>query len=313
MTHFVESLPVERIEHINGKSLKLTNLNKLYWPAEGISKGALIDYYHQIASTILPYLKGRPQALHRFPDGISGKHFFQKDIKDAPDWLDTLILQSESQKGEIRYLLCQDEASLIYIVNLGAIEINIWNSTTAHLHHPDYMVIDLDPLNCPFKDVIKTSLGVHEILQQIQMPHYVKTSGATGLHIFVPLNAQYTYEQTRQFSLIICTIVNKTHPDITSLERLPERRNGKVYLDFLQNSFGKTMTAPYSVRPRPLCPVSTPLFWEELTCGIEPQLFTINTIPERLNHHGDLWKAVIGEGVNISLFLPLLQDIYTNL
>jgi bifunctional non-homologous end joining protein LigD len=298
---------------INGKSLRLTNLNKVFWPNEKITKGALIDYYQQIAPVILPHLIDRPQSLNRFPNGITGPHFFQKDVKDAPDWIQTILTNSESQQKAIKYLLCQDEGSLIYIINLGAIELNVWNSKVTSMDEPDYVVIDIDPLNCSFNNVIKTALSIHSICKEIRLPHYVKTSGATGLHIYIPLKPGYSFSQARQFSEIICRITHKLLPDITSIERVPSRRNGKVYLDFLQNALGKTMAAPYCVRPRPHATVSTPLNWEELNDGITPDQFTINTIQPRIEHYGDLWRHLGNVGIDMETYLSRLKDLYSNI
>ncbi len=298
---------------VGNQTLRLTNLNKIFWPDDMITKGALIDYYQQIASVILPHLIDRPQSLNRFPDGIKGSHFFQKDFRDSPDWMKTFSSNSESRDKTIRYLLCQDEGSLGYIINLGAIELNVWSSRITHSDEPDYMVVDLDPLNCPFNDVIRTALSVHQVMDEIRLPHYLKTSGATGLHIYVPLKSGYTFAQARQFSEIICIIVHKLLPEITSLERSPQKRYGKVYLDYLQNSSGKTMAAPYCVRPQPHATVSTPLLWEELGNGITPEQFTINSILPRVDHYGDPWKSMYENGIDIKDYLPRLQTLYTSL
>jgi bifunctional non-homologous end joining protein LigD len=298
---------------INNHTLRLTNTSKVFWPDENVTKGMLIDYYRQIAPQILPHLKDRPQSLHRFPDGITGEHFFHKDIRDTPEWIETISMDSESHSKMIRYILCQDEASLIFIINLGAIELNVWNSRVPNFDSPDYAVIDLDPTDCPFKYVIQTAQIVHSVLYETKILHYIKTSGATGLHIFIPLVQGYSYEQARQFSEIICIIVHKLLPYITSLERTPQKRVGKVYLDFLQNVEGKTMAAPYCVRPRPFAPVSTPLFWEELHNQVIPEKFTIKTILPRLEYYGDLWKPMIDQGIVIENFLPVLKELYTGL
>ena len=295
---------------VSGRRLKLTNLNKVYWPDEGISKGDTIDYYRQIAPFILPHLRDRPESLHRFPDGIKGKEFFHKDLVDAPEWAQTERIESDTQNGITRYFLCQDEASLVYMVNLGALEINPWISRVGSLDYPDYMVIDLDPLDCTFDDVVDTAIVVHQILEKTGMPHFPKTSGATGIHIFVPLGAIYTYAQARQFSALICSLVNSRLPLITSLERLPQKRKGRVYLDFLQNTKGKTMACAYSLRPRPGAPVSAPLKWEEVRRGLHPSQFTTNVIRDRLERYGDLWEPLLGKGIDMKKYLNILAYIY---
>jgi bifunctional non-homologous end joining protein LigD len=298
----------ELFTSIDGKVLKLTNLKKIYFPTNNISKGEIIEYYRRIAPVILPHLKDRPLSLHRFPDGIHGKDFFQKNMEDVPDWAATVNIRSDS--GNIRYILCQDEPTLIYIVNLGSIEINPWSSRVNSVDYPDYVVIDLDPLECPFQYVIDSALAIHEILLSIDVPHYIKTSGATGLHLFIPAGARYSFEQVRQFSLLICTLVNHRLPAITSLERIPQKRKGRVYLDFLQNAKGKTMAAPYSIRPRDEAPVSTPLLWEEINYQLTPDRFTIYSIFNRIRSYGDIWKPVIGKGIDMLSSLNRLAALF---
>ncbi|MFP4014110.1 MAG: DNA ligase D [Chitinispirillaceae bacterium] len=304
--------PVTREQklRINDKTVSVTNADKTYWPDENITKGEMINYYRSVAEWLLPHLKDRPQSLHRFPDGINGKHFFHKDMDSVPDWVQTTAVESDEGKVKTRYLVCQDEAALIYMANLGAIEINPWISRISSPDFPDVMVIDLDPLECPFSDVVETAGVVHSVLSEIDIPHYVKTSGATGLHIFVPLEARYTYDQSRQFALLVCTFVNKELPSITSLERLPSRRAGKVYLDFLQNTKGKTMACAYSLRPRPGAPVSAPLHWDEVNGKLDPSAFSIRTIGKRLEEMGDLWRPVLGKGIDMASALERLKDLF---
>jgi bifunctional non-homologous end joining protein LigD len=293
---------------IDGKTLKLTNLKKIYFPTDNISKGEIIEYYRKIAPVMLPHLKNRPLSLHRFPDGIYGKDFFQKNMEDVPDWVATADIWSES--GNIRYILCQDEPTLTYVVNLGSIEINPWNSRVDSGDYPDYMVIDLDPLECPFQYVIDCALMIHEILLSIDVPHFVKTSGATGLHLYIPVGARYSFEQVRQFSLLVCTLVNRRLPAISSLERVPQKREGRVYLDYLQNSKGKTMAAPYSIRPRDGAPVSAPLLWEEINYQLTPDHFNIYSIFNRIRSYGDIWKPVIGKGIDMLSSLNRLAALF---
>jgi bifunctional non-homologous end joining protein LigD len=304
--------PIEQDKYISidNNTLKLTNIFKPYWPRQNITKGDMLSYYRNISQWIIPHLVNRLQSLHRYPDGIEGKHFFHKDIESVPEWVNTFSLNSEGENKTIRYLLCQNEATLVYMANLGTIEINPWMSRIESLDNPDYMVIDLDPLNCPFKWVVKTALVTHEILQRIDTPHYVKTSGATGMHIYVPLGAIYTYEQSRQFALLICTLVNRRLPKHTSLERIPGNREGKVYLDYLQNIKGKTIVAPYSLRPIAFAPVSTPLLWEELNDDLTPDLFTIQNTKKRLELYGDLWKPLLEDGIDMQKSLNLLSGFF---
>jgi bifunctional non-homologous end joining protein LigD len=297
----------EKVE-IEGKELTLTNLNKVYWPDEVITKGEMIRYYRDISPLILPYLKDRPESLHRFPNGIQGKSFFQKNVTNAPEWVKTKIIKSENSDDEIQYLICQDEATLVYMANLGTIEINPWNSRIDSLDHPDYLIIDLDPDERTFKDVIQVALTVHEFLEETGADNFIKTSGKTGLHICIPLGAKYDYDQTRQFADIITRLVNARLPEITSVERNPNKRKGLIYLDHLQNRRGQTLAAPYSLRPRPGATVSAPLKWEEVKPGLRPENFNIKNIHARVERVGDLWERILGPGIDMQKCLSNIQE-----
>lgn len=291
-------------------TLHLTNQNKIYFPEDSISKGEIISYYNEIAEFILPYLKDRPQSLNRFPNGIHGESFFHKDmdVKKIPSWLKTYATRTESNNENIDYLLCNDKATLLYMANLGCIEINPWNSTIKHVENPDWMVIDLDPEKIDFKEVIKAALEVKNVFDEINVASYCKTSGATGLHIYVPLAAKYTHNTVRGFAELIAYTVNVRLPDTTSIERSLQKRQHRVYIDFLQNSIGQTLTAPYSVRPQPGATVSTPLEWDEVNEKLTPQQFTIKNIFDRIAQKGDLWKPVLGKGANIDKLIKKISS-----
>ncbi len=275
-----------------GKAL-LTNLNKVYWPDDGYTKGDLLEYYERASEYILPYLKDRPLSLNRHPNGIQGESFFQKDLINKPDWVKTVPIYSESDKDDINWLVCNNLDTLLYTVNLGCIEINPWNARYQHKEKPDYMVIDLDPEGIPFKEVIRTAKCVKEILDSAHIDVFLKTSGKTGLHIYIPLQAKYTHEQSKQFAEILANKVNSELPDITSVVRDPKKRQHKIYVDFLQNREGQTIAAPYCVRPVAKAPVSTPLEWDELTGDLHPSDFTIKNIFRRLSRKGDVWKGFL--------------------
>lgn len=293
---------------INGKTFELTNLEKIYWPMEKYSKGELIEYYHNVSGYILPYIKNRPHSLNRFPNGINGKSFYQKDVKDkVAGWVTTAEVYSESNDENIHYYVCTDEASLLYMVNLGCIEINPWFSTVKLINNPDYLAIDLDPLDIPFKKVIETAFAVKEVLDKAKAKGYCKTSGATGIHIYIPLNKKYDFEIAREFAHVIAQLTNELVPGFTSIERSPSKRRKKIYIDFLQNRTGQTLAAPYSVRPKPKAPVSTPLDWKELKEIESPEEFTINNIFKRLKKKGDLFKGVLGKGIDIEKCLKNLD------
>jgi len=295
---------------IGSTIVPLSNLAKIYWPHDHIRKGDMIDYYRGMATYILPHLYDRPLVLHRFPDGIEGQNFYQKSMDKAPEWIKTVEIETESTSSPITPIVCRDETTLVYMANLGSIEMHPWLSRIGSLEHPDYMVIDLDPVECSFDDVIGTALEVHRVFEEISLPHYVKTSGAKGIHICVPLHAQYTYKQSGQFAQLICTLVHKRLPSITSLERLPQRRRGKVYLDYLQNSKGKTIVSPYSLRPYEGARVSTPLRWDELQRGLIPGHFTMETIKDRVQQYGDLWHSVLGQEIDMARAVNQLRKMY---
>jgi bifunctional non-homologous end joining protein LigD len=293
---------------IDGHVLKVTNRSKIYWPEDGYTKGDLIDYYMQISEYILPYLKDRPESLNRHPNGINGSSFYQKDMADSlPDWIESKEVFSESNAKDIQYMLCQNKAALIYMANLGCIEINPWNSRIQKIKNPDYIVIDLDPSdNNTFDQVIQTAVVVKKVLDKAGADAYCKTSGATGIHIYVPLGAKYTYEQGKNFAHIIAQLVHDQLPELTSLVRNPKERKNQIYVDYLQNRGGQTLAAPYSVRPKPGATVSTPLEWKELKKGLKPSQFTIKTIFKRLEQKGDLFKAVLGKGIDMEKCLKNL-------
>ena len=291
-------------------NVHLTNQQKIFFPDEGYTKGDIVNYYSEVASLMLPYLKDRPQSMNRFPNGIKGPNFYQKDTggHPIPEWLKTKKLYSKSNKEYIDYLVCNDKATLLYMANLGCIEINPWNSKITNPDNPDWVVIDLDPEKIAFKEVVKVALEVKSLLDELGTDCYCKTSGATGLHIFVPLAGKYDYDTVKTFAELIAQTINSRLPAITSILRSPQKRQRKVYIDFLQNRKGQTLAAPYSVRPKPGATVSTPLKWEEVNDKLDPAAFTIKTIFKRIEKYGDLWKPVIGKGANLAKILKKLSE-----
>lgn len=288
--------------------LRLTHLDKLYWPKEGYTKGDLIDYYKQVSPLILPYLKDRPETLRRYPNGIEETSFYQKELFHAPAWIRTESIHHEERK--IRYLVIDDEESLLYAINLGCIDLNPFNSRIQSLHQPDYLIMDLDPEDISFDHVLEVAQAMHHILDSWNVPNLCKTSGSRGLHIYLPLGGQYNYDEARQFGNLIAHMVHQTLPKITSIERSPRKRQKKVYLDYLQNRFGQTMAAPYSVRPKPYAPVSTPLQWSEVKAGLQPTDFTINNVVERFKKLGDLFQPVLGKGIDLKKTLENISHTY---
>ena len=288
--------------------LKLTHLDKVYWHKEKILKKELIEYYRSISSVLLPHLIDRPESLHRHPNGTHQKNFFQKDLQGYhPDFVKTIQLYSASSKRSLDYLICQNEETLLYMANLGCIEINPWLSKIDSLDYPEMVVIDLDPDDIDFKLVIEVARLIHQILDKISIPHFCKTSGKRGLHIGIPLQGKYTYNQAREFVLAVCKIVQNQTQSLTSLERSPGKRRKKIYLDCYQNRRGHTIASVYSVRPVDQACVSTPLLWSEVNSRLEPSHFTLRTVPERISKMGDLWFPVLMEAADLSLGLDHLK------
>ncbi|HTL11905.1 MAG TPA: non-homologous end-joining DNA ligase, partial [Bdellovibrionota bacterium] len=288
----------------------LTHLDKPYWKKEGITKGDLVEYYRAVSEFLLPHLHDRPMSLHRFPDGIEGQSFYQKDFRGyKPRFLHTHRLYSESAKRSLDYVVCQNQETLLYLANLGCIEMNPWLSRLPDLGRPDHVVIDLDPDKQTFEQVVEVALEVRKVLDKIGAESFVKTSGATGMHIAVPMAARYDYEEAREFARAVCEVVNQRLPSLTSLERTPAKRGGRLYLDFMQNAEGQTIASPYSVRPHPGAPVSTPLKWSEVTRKLDPKSHTLVNMPKRLNRVGDLWAPLLQRQTDIAACLKKLKPI----
>ncbi|HLN54610.1 MAG TPA: DNA ligase D [Bacteroidales bacterium] len=292
-----------QVKDISGHDLKFTNLSKVYWPEEGYTKRDLINYYYQVADYILPYLKDRPQSLNRFPNGIKGKSFYQKNVKGkSPDWVITFpYTTSDGEHKE--YLIGNDEATLLWMANLGCIEMNPWFSRFQKEDYPDFCIIDLDPDKNTFEQVIEAALETKKVLDSLGVPSYPKTSGSTGIHVYIPLAAKYTYDQSQMFGRLIANLVHQRIPGYTSVERLVKNRGGKMYIDFLQNRPEATVAGPYSLRPKPGATVSMPLHWDEVKKGLKMADFTIKNAVARLKREGDLFRDVLGEGIDIEKIL----------
>ncbi|KEY19513.1 DNA ligase D [Kaistella antarctica] len=284
------------------KTVKLTNQDKIYFPESGITKGEVVQYYQSVAKYILPHLKKRPQSLNRFPNGIDGLSFYHKDAgSDAPDWIEKVSVFSESNEKDIEYLICNTADDLAYLNNLGCIDLNPWNSTVKDLTKPTWLALDLDPSDKnTFDDVIETALCVKDILDQTKIKGFCKTSGSSGVHIFIPMGEDYEVEQVKNFAHLLMQKVQQKLPELTTLERsLKKRDKAKIYLDYLQNRTGQTLASVYSIRPKPLAPVSMPILWEELQAGLKPTDFNIHNALERIKKNGDLFKPVLGKGIDM--------------
>jgi bifunctional non-homologous end joining protein LigD len=307
----LEPSPDTQEKTIKGHIIQFTNLSKIYWPQEKLTKRDLLNYYDAVAPYMLPYMKDRPQSLNRHPNGIKGKNFFQKDVSGKVDeWLPRHDYENTTREGTKQFLVCTDEASLLYMANMGCIEMNPWHSRTVSPDNPDWCVIDLDPDTNSFDEVIEVANVIRQITDAVKLPTYPKTSGSTGLHIYIPLGAKYSYAQSKDLAELIVTLAHQQVPDFTSLERTPAKRKGKIYLDFLQNRPTQTLAAPYSVRPKPGATVSTPLHWDEIKKGLRMEDFTTRTVPDRLKSEGDLFKGLLKKGIDLEKILKKISTVF---
>ena len=290
----------------------LSNLDKPFWPEEGYTKRDLVDYYHRIAPLLLPYLKDRPMNLERYPDGHDGKSFYQKDAPGfLPDWIATTVVLSESKGKSNRHILCNDRRTLVYLANLACIPLHPWSSRAGSIDFPDFMIVDLDPgQGVPFPTVCRLAIKVKEILDQLGLNGYPKTSGSKGLHIIVPLDPSHDYPSVRRFAEVIGRLAVHGMEDVATLERSMEKRKGKIYIDYLQNGFGKTVVSPYCLRPLPGAPVSTPLTWNEVSSNIRPRAFNIRSVFRRLKSKGDLFRPVLEDKQSLRQALQNLALLF---
>lgn len=283
------------------KKLEFTHTEKIFWPKEKYTKGDVIAYYKAVAPYLLPYLKNRPLALNRYPNGIAGKHFYQKDTsrEHLPGFVDTLSVKAAATGERMRYVICNNIETLLWAANFGVIEMNPWQSRKGSLQRPDCLTIDLDPHGRSFDDCVTVALGVKKLLDKAKAKSFIKTSGKSGLHIMVPLGGAYTYAQARAFAKLLTQAANRAMPELTTLEQRLAKRKDRIYLDIARNAYGQTTASAYSLRPYPGATVSTPLEWSEVKKGLSPAQFTIKTIFPRLKKKGDILKGVLGKGVDL--------------
>lgn len=291
------------------RELRLTRLHKVFWKDDNITKGDLIEYYRAVAPHILPYLKDRPTVLTRYPDGIDGEMFYQKDMPHwVPPWLRTQALWSEHSQREVHYVLIDDADGLAFVANLGSIPIHAWASRITNLEKPDYTIVDLDPKNAPREHVVPLALAIHELCEAIKLPNYVKTSGQSGLHVLIPLAQQCTFDQARTLAYLIGLMIEKRHPDMATTNRNPHARGGRVYLDWGQNAHGQLLVAPYSVRPVATAPVSMPLTWAEVVPELDARQFTLRNALDRIGAwDGDPCANVLSERPDLGAALVALE------
>lgn len=293
---------------VNGRQLTLTNLDKLNWPQEGYTKGDLLRYYYQVAPYIIPHLRDRPLILHRFPNGVTAKAFYQHSIHDTPDWLP--VWETRERSGPMRYAMCDSLASLLYLVNLGTIAQHPLHFRIGHEPTPDWILWDLDPEDVPFSIVCRVAVTLGKYLKKIGLVAYAKTSGGDGIHVMAPIQASYSYDQVQNFALLVANLVQAEHADVVTLARMRANRGSSyIYLDCLQNERTKSIASVYSPRAKPGATVSAPVSWAELARGIKREDFTIQTVPARVQRRGDLFAGVLAGNQRLEAPLRQLENL----
>jgi bifunctional non-homologous end joining protein LigD len=304
-----ELLPPEAKEstlQIGGHSLKFTNLPKVFYPDEGYTKRDVLNYYDAVARLILPHLKDRPLSLKRYPNGIGQEYFFQKNVREAfAPWLRTEVIDG------IKYVFAEDRASLLYLVNLGCIDHNPWMSRSPNLDCPDFVLLDFDPQECSFEMIVEAVLLVKRILDRIGLAGYPKTTGGDGMHIYVPIEPIYTYDEARTFAELIARLAVAEQPRLFTTPRaVAKREKNRVYFDYLQIGRSKTIAAPYVLRAYPGAPVATPLEWSEVRTGLRPSDFTLANARERFARTGDLFAGVLESPQHLDEALGKLEKLF---
>ncbi|MGI8510830.1 MAG: non-homologous end-joining DNA ligase [Gemmatimonadaceae bacterium] len=288
---------------VGRRTVRLTNLAKLFWPTLGLTKRNLLQYYASVAPVLVPHLRDRAMVMKRFPNGAAGKLFFMKRAPTPrPDWIETCSIEHESE-SIIAFPMVQDAASLLWLVNLGCIDLNQWYSRCDDVDRPDYLHFDLDPDDAtPFERVLEVAVIVRDVLHELEMPTYVKTSGSTGVHIYVPIVRGPIQKQVWTFAKALAQTIAERHPQLATAEYIIAKRpRGRVFVDYNQNAWGKTLASVYSVRPTANATVSTPVTWEELERGIDIAQFTMNTVPARIAQLGDLWAGLLAPKGRVKL------------
>src|SRR5437773_8490451 len=278
------------ILEIDGEHVSLTHIDRVYWPTEKITKFDLLCYYLQLAPHILPFLKDRPAILQRYPRGINAPMFFQQDLESAPPFINTVQLTNQEGR-ELNYAVYTTVGSLLHLVNLGTIEQHPWHSTVKHLDKPDYLMLDLDPKTAPWKNVLDVALVCQEVLDELGLPGFPKTSGSSGIHVYVPLKPKYDYGKIAGIAMALANEVAQRAPRIATTQRsLAKRQKQQVYVDAMQNARGKTIASPFSARAKSGATVSMPLTWKQVEKGVHISDFTIRNVPELIAKNGDEWQ-----------------------
>jgi bifunctional non-homologous end joining protein LigD len=288
---------------VEGRMVKLTNLGKPFWPELGITKGDLLRYYAEIAPVLLPHLKDRAMVMKRYPNGAHGEFFFQKRAPvPRPEWIDICSIEHSSE-SVIDFPIVRDLPSLLWVVNLGCIDLNQWYARCDDVDRPDYLHFDLDPVEgANFENVCETALLVHQALEALNIPSVPKTTGSRGIHVYVPIVRGPTQKQVWTFAKEFAQSMASLHPKLITAEyRIARRPKGHVLVDYNQNAWGRTLASVYSVRPKPQAPVSTPVTWKEIQRGIEIDDFRLDNVPARVRKLGDLWKPLLQQRSRLKL------------
>jgi bifunctional non-homologous end joining protein LigD len=288
---------------VEGRTVKLTNLGKPFWPELGITKGDLLRYYAEIAPVLLPHLNDRAMVMKRYPNGAHGEFFFQKRAPvPRSDWIEICSIEHASE-SVIDFPIIRDLASLLWVVNLGCIDLNQWYARCDDVDRPDYLHFDLDPVEgADFARVRETALLVHEALDALSIPNLSKTTGSRGIHVYVPIVRGPTQKQVWTFAKEFAQSMARLHPNLITAEyRIAKRPKGHVLVDYNQNAWGRTLASVYSVRPKPQAPVSTPVTWKEIADGIEIEDFRLDNVPTRVRKLGDLWKPLLQQRGRLKL------------
>ncbi len=279
---------------VNGQEIEISNPDKPMFPDDNITKGDLVEYYGKISEYILPYVKDRPMMLHRYPDGIDGNEFYQKQVSDYfPDWIDTIKVKVKKEgKDEQEFVNCNSQATLLYCANQASITPHVWLSTKEHLSHPDKMIYDLDPPEGNFDVVRKCAKDLRELFEELGLTAFVQTTGSAGMHVVLPIDGKSSFDEVRKFAADVAALLAEREPDFYTVETFKEKRKGRLFIDYLRNSYGQTAVAPYSIRARKGAPVATPLDWDEIgSKELTPQSYTITNIFRRLGNKEDPWKG----------------------
>ncbi|MCS7007292.1 MAG: non-homologous end-joining DNA ligase, partial [Gaiellaceae bacterium] len=306
-----ERTPPPAVLRRGRRELRLSNLDKPFWPEEEITKGELLSYYRELAPVLVPHLRGRPFTMVRYPDGWQGKHFFQKQApRHMPEWIRRVPFPASARAGErrvIEYAVVEDELALLWMANMGCIELHTWASRVDRPERPDWVVLDLDPSDgTSFDDVVTVAGLVREALDLLELDSYPKTSGSRGMHVLVPIARRHTFDDARELAETVAGALARAHPGLVTTEWSRARRRG-VLVDANQNGPGRTTASVYSVRPRPGAPVSTPLRWEEVRRGLDPAAFTMDVVLDRVAREGELFAGVLSGKQSLAKALRALR------